>query len=66
MTYTLRMTMRDGTIRQTEVTTGQLLDYNAGLGLPPHFVRDDEILVDDDGTITTTDNAVPQQLDDAA
>ena len=66
MTHTLRQTMHDGTIRETEVTTGQLLDFNAGHGIAPHFVRDEQVLVDDDGEITTRESAIPQQRDEAA
>jgi len=63
MTHIHRMRMHDGTIRETEVTTGQLLDLAAGLGLPMHTVRDERFLVDDDGTITVRENATPPNPD---
>jgi len=66
MTHIHRMRMHDGTVRETEVTTGQLLDFGAGLGIPMHTVRDEQVLVDDDGEITTRESAIPQQRDEAA
>jgi len=68
MTPTLRMTMRDGTIRETELTAAQALDLGAGLGLPMHTVRDEQILVDNDGIVTVRESAVPAgaDYDDAA
>lgn len=47
--------------REVELTTSQLLDLNAGAlnWLPLH----DHILVDDDGTITERQSAVPEQHD---
>ena len=65
MTHTLRMTMHDGTIRETEVTTEQALDLGAGVPIA-YFPRDERLHIDDDGTITIRRSTIPQQLDDAA
>jgi len=65
MSYTLRMIMRDGTIRETELTAAQALDLGAGQPIS-YFPRDERLLIDDDGTITVRESAIPQQLDEAA
>lgn len=59
MSYTLRSTNRDGTKNATEITPEQALDLSAGKPIA-YLPRDERILVDDDGTITTHDVALPQ------
>jgi len=57
------MRMHDGTIHETEITTEQALDLGAGAPIA-YFPHDERVLVDDDGTITTRNSALP--LDNAA
>ena len=47
-------------------TTDRIVDFGAGLGLAMHTVIDEDVLIDDDGTITVRESAIPQQLDGAA
>ncbi len=56
---TISLAMQDGTTYEIEVTPEQALDFNAGHGLPFHFVHDERILVDADGTITERHSAIP-------
>jgi len=64
MTNHLRITWPDGTTHAIKMTTGQTLDINAGTLNRLSLAGDEQITVDDDGTITTHDTALP--LDDAA
>ena len=65
MTYTLHMRMDDDTISEVEITAEQARDLAACQPIS-YFPRDERVLVDDDGTITFRESAIPQQLDDAA
>jgi len=65
MTYTLRSTNPDGTKNETEITAEQAFDLGAGNPIA-YFPRDERVLIDDDGTITHRESAIPQQLDEAA
>ncbi len=65
MTDHLRIDWQDGTTHEIEMTTGQLLDVNAGKPVA-YFPRDERILIDEDGTITRHESAIPQQPDEAA
>ena len=61
-TYTLRLTAEDDGVRETETTAGQALDFAAGKPVS-YAVRDEQVLVDDDGTIIKRESAVPQRRD---
>jgi hypothetical protein len=79
-TYRLRTVAEDGEVRETVITAGQALDFVAAYrattrseGLErgavaalSHPVRDEQIVVEDDGTIVHRDSAVPEPPDEAA
>lgn len=56
--YTLRMNFDDGTAHEIELTAGQVLDLGAGEAIA-YFPRDEQILVDEDGTIIRRESARP-------
>ena len=65
MTYTLRSINPDGTKNETEITAEQALDLGAGKPIT-YFPRDERLLIDEDGTITHRESAIPQMRDEAA
>jgi len=66
MTTHLHIPWPDGTTSRIEISIGHALDLNAGTRNHLTLVGDEHIAVDDDGTITTHQSAIPPQLDDAA
>lgn len=63
--FTLRMVdPHTGDAREVEMNAGQVLDFGAGMPVA-YAVRDERVLVDDDGRITRRESAVPE-LPDAA
>jgi len=64
MTTHLHIPWPDGSTTRIETSTAQALDLNAGTRNHLALVGDEQISVDDDGTITTHDSALP--LDNAA
>ena len=59
-TYTLRATNQDGTVHETELTAAQALDLGAGKAIA-YTVREEQIAVEEDGTIVERDSAVPPE-----
>jgi len=62
--FTLRAVLEDGSIHETEITPAQALDLGAGEAIA-YTPRDEQILVNDDGTITRRESAVPELADAA-
>lgn len=58
-TFTLRSVGQDGTVHEVEITPEQALDLGAGKPIA-YVPRDEGFRVDEDGTITTRESAVPQ------
>lgn len=66
MTNSLRMTIQDGTIRESGLTGEQTMDTMQGRGVA-YIVRDESVVLDDDGQIIIhRESAIPQQLGEAA
>ncbi|MFP5363941.1 MAG: hypothetical protein ACLGI5_14555 [Thermoleophilia bacterium] len=65
MTTTLRMTMQAGTIGEIALTDEQATNATQGRGVA-YTVRDEGVVLDDDGPTIRRQSAIPQQLDEAA
>ncbi len=63
-TYTLRTVAEDGEVRETELDAGQVLDLCSGKAIA-YAVRDEQIAVEDDGTIVRRESALPEYRDAA-
>ena len=63
-TYTLRTVAEDGEVRETAMDAGQVLDFCSGKAIA-YTVRDEQIAVEDDGTIVHRESAVPEYRDAA-
>lgn len=61
--YTFRSVGQDGTVHEVKITGPQALDLGAGKPIA-YTLRDERILIDEDGTITTRESAVPQYRDE--
>jgi hypothetical protein len=57
-TYTYKSVDDDGIVHEIEMTTGQILDLNAGKPIT-YWVRDETIDVDDEGRTIERHSAVP-------
>lgn len=62
--FTFSCVEQDGTRREIAITPAQALDLGAGEAIA-YTPRDEQILVNDDGTITRRESAVPEQADAA-
>jgi len=58
-TYTLRMTDENGVVHEVALSAGQVLDLGQGRAIA-YFPSDEQVLVDDDGTIIRRESAVPR------
>lgn len=69
-TYTLRSIDQDGVVHEVEIIPEQALDLGANVrqpgSAPPltYFVRDEQLLVGEDGELIERESAVPIDYDD--
>lgn len=57
-TFTLKMKDENGDSREVELDAAQVLDLGAGKAIA-YFPHDERVYIDEDGTITERESAIP-------